>query len=118
MMEKKKMEDKKFRKPKSYLLPLTSYFSKKNGQVAVILILVVAAALIFYAVSLNLGRISQTKTMTTIAADTAASTLGSYMASFGQSLFMTSLGGDRKVCNWTGVVAAILVVIIVIIAII
>lgn len=92
--------------------------SGKSGQVAVILILVVAAALIFYAISLNLGRISQTKVATTIAADTAASTMASYMASFGQSVFMTSLGGKRKICNWTGVVAAIFAVVIAIIAVI
>ena len=90
----------------------------KGGQVAVILIIVVAAALIFYAVSLNLGRISQTKVMTTVAADTAASTLASYMASFGQSVFQTSLGGKKKICGWTGIIAAILTVIIAIIAVV
>lgn len=91
--------------------------SDKKGQVAVILILMAAAALIFYAVSLNLGRISQTKTVTTIAADTAASTLGSYMASFGQSIFKTTLGGKKRVCALTGIVAAVLAVIIAIIAV-
>jgi len=92
--------------------------SDKGGQVAVILILVVAAALIFYAVSINLGRVSQGKTVTTIAADTAASTLGSYMASMGQSVFKTSLGGKRKVCGWTGILITIIAVIIAIIIII
>lgn len=92
--------------------------SRKEGQVAVILILVTAAALIFYAVSLNLGRVSQTKVVTTIAADTGASTLASFMASFGQSIFQTSLGGKKKVCGWTGVLVAIIAVIIAIIAVV
>lgn len=90
----------------------------RNGQVAVILILVVAAALIFYAVSLNLGRISQTKVVTTIAADTGASLLASHMASYGQQIFQTTLGGDRNQCGLTGVVAAIVTVVLAIIAVV
>ena len=92
--------------------------SGKRGQVAVILILVTAAALIFYAVSLNLGRMSQAKTMTTIASDTGASLLGSYMASKGQAIFQTTLGGERKICAWTGIMAAILVIIAIVIIIV
>lgn len=90
----------------------------RNGQVAVILILVVAAALIFYAVSLNLGRISQTKVVTTIAADTGASLLASHMASYGQQIFQTTLGGDRNQCGLTSVVAAIVTVVLAIIAVV
>ena len=90
----------------------------EGGQVAVILVLVVAAALIFYAVSLNLSRVSQAKTVTTIAADAGAATLGSYMASYGQQVLQTSLGGNRRICGWTGVVAAIIAVVVAIIAIV
>lgn len=90
----------------------------RRGQVAVVLIIVVAAALMFYAVSLNLSRVSQTKTLTTIAADTGASHLASYMASYGQSIYKTTLGGNRQVCGMTGVLATIIAVVIAIIAVV
>ncbi len=92
----------------------------RKGQVAVILILVVAAALIFYAVSLNLGRMSQTKVLTTVAADTGASLLASYMASYGQSLWRTSLrsAGDGEIDEYTGVVGAIVAVVVAIIVLV
>ncbi|MBI3617269.1 MAG: YrzE family protein, partial [Candidatus Omnitrophica bacterium] len=92
--------------------------SRKEGQVAVILILIVAAALIFYAASLNLSRVSQLKTITTIAADTAASTLGSFMASYGHQVQMTSLGGVTKKCGLTGVVGSVISLIVAIIAVV
>ncbi|MBI5150910.1 MAG: hypothetical protein HZA28_09125 [Candidatus Omnitrophica bacterium] len=99
-------------------LPFTiNHKPSAKGQVAVILILVVAAALIFYAVSLNLGRISQTKVVTTIAAETGASQMASYMASMGESIFRTTLGGHTKVCGWTGFAAAVVAFVIVVVAV-
>lgn len=92
--------------------------SAKSGQVAVILILVVAAALIFYAASINLGRLSQTKILTTIAADTGAATLASYMASFGHSIFKTTLGGQKRKCGGTFTLVSLLAVIIAVVVII
>src|SRR3989338_779040 len=118
MMEKMNTEDKKLQTTQDHFSLLTPHFLlKKKGQVAVVLILAAAAALIFYAISLNFGRISQTKTITTIAADTAAATMGSYMASFGQSIFKTTLGGSKKICGLTGLVAVMLAVVVAIIAI-
>jgi hypothetical protein len=64
-----------------------------KGQVAIIIILVIAFALIFYAVSMNLGKLSISKTQTQVAAMAGASQLGSQMASYGQYLFQTQLGG-------------------------
>jgi hypothetical protein len=62
-----------------------------KGQVALVLILLAAAALIFYAISLNWGRIAQTKAQLTIAADQSASTLASYAASYGEQEKQTNL---------------------------
>ncbi len=88
-----------------------------SGQVAIILILVVAISLIFYAAALNLGKISQVKTLTTIASNQSASQMASQMASYGQQVFEVQLGGATRVCGWTGLLVAVLTVIAVVIAI-
>lgn len=121
MMEKTTTKNKKFQRAKSYfLLPTSCFLPNKNkkGQVAVILILVTAVALIFYAVSLNFSRLSQTKTMTTIAADTGASYLASSMASYGQSVGMSIGNEDGRKCGPTGVVGVIIAIIAIIIIIV
>ena len=90
------------------------------GQVGLILILAAAIGLILYAVTINIGRISKGKTMTIIAANTAAAKMASFIASYGQMLFMTSLGGETKICAWTGflvkLIAAIVVVVLVVVS--
>ena len=58
--------------------------SNKSGQTALILILLTAGALIFYAISLNWGHIAQEKSMLTVAANQAASVLASDAASYGE----------------------------------
>ena len=80
----------------------------KKGQVAVVILLIVAFALIFYAATLNLGRIGQNKVVTQIGAAQGASALASAMASYGQSLFMQQLGGRQKKCQSSGLLGAIL----------
>jgi len=89
-----------------------------QGQVAIILILVTAFALIFYAVVLNLGRVAETETVTQIASNVGASLLASQMASYGQKLFKESMGGKKIICGWTGIIMAALVVVICIIILI
>ncbi|MBN1870033.1 MAG: hypothetical protein JW847_05605 [Candidatus Omnitrophica bacterium] len=84
------------------------------GQVAIVLILVIAVALIFYAVSLNLGWFTQSRILVTMASNTSASLLASDMASYGQMLSESSLQGEKKKCAWTGVMAAIVAVIVII----
>ncbi len=74
----------------------------RTGQVAIVLILITAIALIFFIVSFNLGRVSQTKTQVTIAANVAASQMASLVASFGQSLYMGQLGGEAEDCGMSG----------------
>lgn len=94
-----------------------SRYSKKNkGQVAIVLLFITAIALIFYAVTLNLGTFSKYKTITTVASNTGASILASQMSSYGQYWFETQLGGELFSCGWTGVAGAILIFIVVVIA--
>ncbi len=85
---------------------------------AVILILVAAVALIFYAISLNFSRLSQTKTMVTIASDTGASQLASGMASWGQARGKSLDREEARRCGPTGVVLVIVAIIVIIIIIV
>jgi len=55
-----------------------------RGQTALVLILLAAGALIFYAITLNWGRIAQEKATLTIAANQSAAVLASDAASYGE----------------------------------
>lgn len=101
-------------KPRSFFQCLSS----QSGQVAVILVIVLAIGLVLYAVVLNLGRVSGQKLTTMAGATHAASTMASMIASYGEQLFQVSLGGETKKCGWTGLLAAILTVVIAIIAVV
>ncbi|MBU1996793.1 MAG: hypothetical protein KKF78_06530, partial [Candidatus Omnitrophica bacterium] len=96
--------------------------SDSKGQVAIILIIMTAVALIFYAVTLNLGRLSGAKTLTSMAAEKTASVLASQMASYAQKLVKENLKGSLQVCDktslFTAIISMIIVVIIAVIAII
>ncbi len=92
--------------------------NSSRGQIAIVLMLVIAAALIFYAVSLNVGKFSHTKTVVTMASNAGASKMASQMASYGQVLFMETLGGKRRVCGLTGIAAAIVSIVVIVICII
>jgi len=90
----------------------------KKGQAAAVLLTIVAVGLILYAVSLNFGRVSQHKTLTIRAANASAAMMASMMASYGESVFRTTLGGRAKHCDSSGLVGVILTLVIVIIAIV
>ncbi|MDP2652469.1 MAG: hypothetical protein Q8Q08_00380 [Candidatus Omnitrophota bacterium] len=89
-----------------------------RGQIAIVLILIIAIGLIFYAVVLNLGRVSGSKTITMIATNSAVTQMASYYASYGQKLFKEQLDGHRKVCGWTALFSALILIAIIIIIII
>ena len=55
-----------------------------KGQAALILILLTAVALIFYAITVNWGRIAQEKAMLTVAVSQGAASLASDAASYGE----------------------------------
>lgn len=82
------------------------------------MLLVLAFALIFYAASMNIGRVSQTKTYTQVAAMAGASQLASQMASYGQKIFQEQLGGEKRVCALTGIFMAIITIVIVLVLIV
>lgn len=95
----------------------------QSGQVAIVLLLIVALALIFYAASLNFGRVNQTKTLTMVAANTSASQMASSIASYGQQQWQTTIGGktkggDPKYCKSSSIIVSIILLLVLIIIII
>ncbi|MDO8579979.1 MAG: hypothetical protein Q7S13_00695 [Candidatus Omnitrophota bacterium] len=84
----------------------------RSGQVAVVLILLIAMALIFYAVTTNLNKVVQSKDSSLIASNVAASLLASQMASYGQYQFETILGGNKKKCDSTNLLVYLIVIVI------
>ncbi|MBF0486478.1 MAG: hypothetical protein HQL16_08195 [Candidatus Omnitrophica bacterium] len=87
----------------------------RRGQMSLILIFVVAAALILYAAAMNWNRVSQYKTMTTIAANAGAAVLVSNMASYGEQIMQTQLGGEMEHCAFTGLLVVFLIFLILVI---
>ncbi len=91
---------------------------QQTGQVAVILLFIVGIALIFYAVTMNVGKNNQIKTQVTIASNLGAARLSSQLASYGQQIYYETLGGEWKVCGWTGFMKALITFIVVMIVIV
>ncbi len=91
-----------------FLTKLKQSLQGNRGQVAIILIFIVAIALIMFAITTNVGKMTQTKTVVTAAADSGAAQMASFMASYGQSLFKTQLGGEKKKCESGGLVKLII----------
>ncbi len=85
-----------------------------QGQASLILILLTAMAIIFFAISLNWQRIAQVKTLTMSAATTTASSMGSSYASYAEKVMQTSLGGVSKICKRNSIFAAFLTLLIVV----
>ena len=91
-----------------------------KGQVAVVLILIVAIGLVFYAVTLTLGRVSQAKILTVMAANKGAAKMVSLIASYGEQVFQEQMGGQTLVCqkiqkskSWISTVIAVIIIIVV-----
>jgi len=94
---------------------------RNNGQVAIVLILMAAIALIFYTVVFNLGRVAEIKTTTTVAANVSAALMASYWASYTEQLFQVQLGGEKEtgsdltVCGmgsiWTILIGIVVIII-------
>jgi len=99
-------------------------FAMTRGQVSVILIFIIAVVFIFFAVILNLGKVSQLKNTTTIAANVGAASLASQYASYAEMLYQVELGGDANdgadddltKCGWVSITAILLSIIIMIVA--
>ena len=89
-----------------------------KGQTSLILILLTAAALIFYAITLNWGHIAQEKALLTIAADQAAALLASEAASYGEMLKQSDLKNSNELTGLSEIIMAIIGVVVAIICLI
>ncbi len=90
--------------------------SGRSGQVAVILIVVIAIGLIFLAASINLTMMSQFKTLTMKAAAASASSTASFIASYGQKEYVETMGWRVKYCkSFGGGLMGILTIIVMIV---
>lgn len=80
----------------------TFFGSKRRaGQIAVILILFIAILLAVFAVILNLGKVSQTKTFLTMAVDSSASLMASMFASYAEYQFQSVIEpGPNDEADW------------------
>ena len=70
---------------------------KKNtprGQISLVIIFITAIIFIFFAVVLNLARVSQIKNVTTMAANGSAAYMASQYAGYAEQLYQHELGGD------------------------
>ncbi len=94
----------------------------RRGQTSLIMIMIAAVGLIFFAATLNWGKVAQSKTQTTIAANTAAAALASGGASYGEQVLQEQLGGRPKICKstsiWAAIAAVVLVIIIIVLSVI
>ena len=74
---------------------LTALRRKKTGQIAVVLILFVAILLAAFAVTVNIGKVSQSKVSAILAVDGAAVLMASLIASLAESQYQgIIMGGD------------------------
>ncbi len=90
----------------------------RQGQMTLIMILLVALALVFYAIAVNWSRIATTKASVTIASNTGAATLVSMMASYTKYVLQTQLGGRVEYCSGTSMLVSIIVFIVLVIVIV
>ncbi|MBF0479882.1 MAG: hypothetical protein HQL26_10405 [Candidatus Omnitrophica bacterium] len=71
----------------------------KKGQIAIVLLLVCAMALIFYAAVLNIQKAGENKMGLSTAGALSATTMSSELGSYGQQLFKEQMGGKMQICK-------------------
>ena|GEM_PF-6726687 len=86
----------------------TKRLMSASGQVGLVLILLAALGLVFYAMSLNLNKVSEAKIKTMVAAERATSFMASFMASYAQKMSEEQLKGGLGFCKSTSLLGAIL----------
>jgi hypothetical protein len=89
--------------------------SSRRGQTSIVLIVIIAIALVFYAASLNWGRITQYKTLTVMASNLAAANMASTVTSWGEYQLQDTLGGRPEYCERTNFFVMVIVLAIVIV---
>lgn len=99
--------------PRTDTLSYLKNLSRNSGQVALIMILIIAISIIFLAVTMNMGKIAEIKTLVTVASNTSAAMMASLMASHAEMMYQVQLGGPDETqnelsnCGWSGVIGAI-----------
>ncbi|MCB9771494.1 MAG: hypothetical protein H6754_02965 [Candidatus Omnitrophica bacterium] len=73
-----------------------------SGQVAVIMIVIIAIGLVLFAASINLGMLAQSKTISMKAANASASVMASMIASHGEREYIETLGRTLQKCKTSG----------------
>ncbi len=100
----------------------TSLLRSQSGQIGIILILLAAFGLLFYAITLNFNRASDLKTRTLMAAEASSALTASYLAGTAEKLSQEHLKGEAGYCDsssWLeAVFKIILLSIVIVIAII
>ncbi|MFC1510579.1 hypothetical protein ACFL49_02855 [Candidatus Omnitrophota bacterium] len=89
---------------------------ENKGQIAIMLILAIAVLFIFYAMALNLGKVSDLKILVTRASTSAASVYSAQIGGMAESYFRTALGGRIRYCRSTSIWGAIFAFIVIIVA--
>ncbi|MFH1360154.1 MAG: hypothetical protein ABIJ41_03855 [Candidatus Omnitrophota bacterium] len=98
---------------------IKSFSLKKRGQIAIVIVVVIAILLVFLAITYNLGQVAQNKTLTMIAANQGAAIMGSFMASYAENVYQTVMNGesecddDLTICGWSGVAKILFAIIVV-----
>jgi hypothetical protein len=87
----------------------------KRGQMALVMILIIAMGLVLMGLVMNWNRAVQLKTQAQIATTVAAASMVAHIASFGENLMQTHLEGKRQKCDQNGILGMIILLIILII---
>jgi hypothetical protein len=95
----------------------------RKAQMSLVMLLVVAIALVFYAVSFNWSRISAYKTQVTIAATTGAAQLGSMAAAYGEFFLRGQMDGqlhqkDTTSSMWKLILAVLITIAAVVVGVV
>lgn len=76
--------------------------SRRKGQIAIILMILIGIVLMLVAVAMNLGQISVSQVQTQITADSTAVFLASQVASYAEAEYRTVIYPSKKVLGGTG----------------
>lgn len=89
--------------------------SHRDGQIGLVLILLAAIGLVFYAMTLNMNKVALAKNRTMIAAERSSAFMASFMASYAQQLSEEQLRGGLSYCAKTSMFKRLMIAIILVV---
>ncbi|NLE65293.1 MAG: hypothetical protein GX606_05205, partial [Elusimicrobia bacterium] len=92
--------------------------AKRKGQMFLPFLILIMMGLMFFAMSTQWTKMSQYRTSVISGATLAGAQLGSVLAGYGESIIQTTLGGKRKICEWSGLFMSIVMWIVVIVLVV